>query len=118
MPVPEALIIGLGIRQAEFGLIEKQKRWLLGLETTGLEGLAAVIRALAVATPLGRKNTALLAATGQEEFWAHHSWLCSPRSTGHERRSNCGRSTTEFVRGSLWCRRVKHMRVRRKDICS
>jgi hypothetical protein len=73
MPILEAGIVGLGLRQAEFGLVEKQKRWLLRLETTGLEGLSAVIRALAVSPPLGWKNAALLAATGPEEFWAHHS---------------------------------------------
>ncbi|MGA2606055.1 MAG: hypothetical protein ABSH01_01205 [Terriglobia bacterium] len=75
MAIPEALIVGLGVRQAEFGLVQKQKRGLLGLETTGLEGLAAVIRALPVTARLGRKNTGLLAATGQEEFPAQHSWL-------------------------------------------
>jgi hypothetical protein len=77
MPVPEALIVGLGIRQTESGLVQKRRGRLLRLETTGLDGLAAVIRALAAATPLGRKNAALLAATGQEEFWAQHSRLCS-----------------------------------------
>jgi hypothetical protein len=77
MPVPDAPIVGLGIRQAEFGLVQKQKRRLLGLETIGLEGLAAMICALALTARRGRKNTALLAATGQEEFPAQHSWLCS-----------------------------------------
>jgi hypothetical protein len=78
MPIPDALIVGLGVGQAEFGLVEKQERRLLGLETNGLLGLAAVIRALPLTTRLGRKNATLLAATGQQELWAHHSWLCSP----------------------------------------
>jgi hypothetical protein len=73
MPIPDATIVGLGIGQTEFGLVQKQKRWLLGLETVGLEGLAAMISALAMAARLGRKNAALLAATGQEEFPAQHS---------------------------------------------
>jgi hypothetical protein len=68
MPIPEALIVGLGVRQAESGLVQKQKRGLLGLKAIGLEGLAAVIRALAVTARLGRKNAALLAAARQEEF--------------------------------------------------
>jgi hypothetical protein len=55
MPVPDAGIVGLGVRQAEFGLVQKQERWLPGLETTGLEGLAEVISALAVTARLGRK---------------------------------------------------------------
>jgi hypothetical protein len=73
MPIPDALIIGLGIGEAEFGLVEKQKRRLLGLETTGFKGLAVMIRAFAATARLGRKNAALLAATGQGEFSAHHS---------------------------------------------
>jgi hypothetical protein len=77
MPIPDPTIVGLGIRQAEFGLVQKQKRGLLGLETAGLEGLAAVIGALAVGARLGWKNAALLAATGQEEFPAQHSGLGS-----------------------------------------
>jgi hypothetical protein len=68
MPVPEALIVRLGIGQAEFGLLEKQKRRLLGLETTRLEGLATVVGALALSARLAGKNAALLAATGREEF--------------------------------------------------
>jgi hypothetical protein len=75
MPIPDAAIVGLAIRQAEFGLVEKQKRRLLGLETIGLEGLAAVIYALAVTARLGRKNTGLLAATWQKEFPAQHACL-------------------------------------------
>ena len=61
MPISEALIVGLGVRQAEFGLVKKQKRGLLRLKTIGLEGLAAVIRAFAVTARLGRKNAALRA---------------------------------------------------------
>jgi hypothetical protein len=76
MPIPHAAIVGLGVRQAEFGLVKKQERGLLRLKTTGLEGLAAVIHALAVTARLGRKNAALLAATRQEEFPAQHAWLC------------------------------------------
>jgi len=45
------------------------------LETTGLEGLAAVISALAATAPLSRKNAALLAATEEEEFRGQYSWL-------------------------------------------
>jgi hypothetical protein len=101
MPIPDAPIVGLGVRQAESGLVQKQKRGLLGLKTTGLEGLAAVIRALAVTAPLGRKNAALLAAAGQEEFPAQRSWMGSQRSTRFERRSTSGRSTMKSARSSL-----------------
>jgi len=73
MPIPDAPIIGLSVRQAEFGLVKKQERGLLGLKTIGLEGLAAVMRTLAGAARLGRKNAALLAAAGQEEFPAPRS---------------------------------------------
>jgi hypothetical protein len=68
MPVPDAVIVRLGVGQAEFGLVQKQKRGLLGLEATGFEGLAAVIRALAVTAWLGRKNATLLTAARQEVF--------------------------------------------------
>jgi len=71
MPVPEALIVGLGIRQAEFGLFEKQRRRLLGLETIRLEPLAAVVGALPLAAWLARKDAAFLAAAGQGEPPAH-----------------------------------------------
>jgi hypothetical protein len=77
MSIPDALIVGLVIRQTESSLVEKQKRRLLGLETTGLEGLAAMVRALAATARLGGKNAALLAAPGQKEFRAHHPWLGS-----------------------------------------
>jgi hypothetical protein len=100
MPIPEALIVGLGVRQAESGLVQKQKRGLLGLKTPGLEGLAAVIRALALTAPLGRKNAALLAAAGQEEFPAQRSRMCSHRSARFERRSASGRSTMKPARSS------------------
>jgi hypothetical protein len=70
MPVPEALIFGLRIREAEFGLLEKQERRLLGLETTRLEGLAAVVGTLALSARLAGKNAPLLAATGRDEFRA------------------------------------------------
>jgi hypothetical protein len=76
MPIPNATIVGLGIRQAEFGLVQKQERWLPGLEATGLEELAAVIDTLAARPRLGRKNAPLLAATGQQGFPAWHSRLC------------------------------------------
>jgi hypothetical protein len=77
MPIPDALIFGLRIREAEFGLLEKQKGRLLGLETTRLEGLAAVVSALTLTARLAGKNAALLAAPGQEEFWAQRSRLGS-----------------------------------------
>jgi hypothetical protein len=64
IPIADARIIGLGIRQAEFGLVKKQRRGLQGLEASGLERLAAVVRALATAAGLSRKNTGLLGATG------------------------------------------------------
>jgi hypothetical protein len=104
MPIPETLIVGLGIGQAEFGLVEKQKRRLLGLETTRLQGLAAVIGALAVAVWLGRKNAALPATTGQKEFAAQHCWMCAQRGRRLEgpRASRHGRR--ERVRGSWWGR--------------
>jgi hypothetical protein len=76
MPISEALIVGLGIRQAEFGLVEEQKRGLLGLETTGLEGLAAVVQALPATARLGWKNTSLMAAAGQKELPAQRPTLC------------------------------------------
>jgi hypothetical protein len=65
MAISDAPIVGLGIRQAEFGLVKKQGRGLQRLEASGLERLAAVIRALAVAARLRRKNAGLLAAAGQ-----------------------------------------------------
>ena len=105
MPIPDAPIVGLSVRQAEFGLVQKQKRGLLRLKTTRLEGLAAVIRALAVTARLGRKNAALLAAAGQEEFPAQRSRMCSQRSMRFERRSISGRSTRKSARSSLWWRR-------------
>jgi hypothetical protein len=101
MPIPEALVVGLGIRQAESGLVQKQKSRLLGLKTMGLEGLAAVIRALAVTLRLGRKNAALLAAAGQEELPARRSGMCLQRSTRFERRSTSGRSTMKSARSWL-----------------
>jgi hypothetical protein len=104
MPISEALIVGLGVRQAEFGLVKKQKRGLLRLKTIGLEGLAAVIRAFAVTARLGRKNAALLAAAGQEEFPAQRSWMCSQRRMRFERRSTSGLSTMKSARSSLWWR--------------
>jgi hypothetical protein len=116
MPIPDSIIVGLEIRQAEFGLVQKQKRWLLGLETSGLEGLAAVIGALTVTTRLGRKNAALLAAAGQKEFPAQHSWLRWQRSRRLERRSASGRSTTERVRNPSRWRWVKKVRVRSKQL--
>jgi len=101
VPIPEALIVGLGVRQAEPGLVQQQKRGLPGLKTIGLEGLATVIRALAVAPRLGRKNAALLAAAGQEEFPAQRSGMCPQRSMRFERRSTSGRSTMKSARSSL-----------------
>jgi hypothetical protein len=101
MPIPEALIVRLGVRQAEPGLVQQQKRRLLGLKTIGLEGLAAVIHALAVAPRLGRKNAALLAAAGQEEFPAQRSGMRPQRSMRFERRSTSGRSTMKSARSSL-----------------
>ena len=68
MPVPDAPIVGLGVRQAESGLVQKQKRGLLRLKTTGLEGLAAVLGALAVRARLRREDAAFLAAARQEVF--------------------------------------------------
>jgi hypothetical protein len=67
MAVPDTTIVGFGIRQAEFGLVKKQERRLQRLETTRIEGLAAVISAFAAAAGLSRKDARLLAATGQEE---------------------------------------------------
>jgi len=64
IPISGARIIGLGIRQAEFGLVKKQGRGLHGLEATGLERQAAVVRALTVTARLSWKNAGLLAATG------------------------------------------------------
>jgi hypothetical protein len=118
MPIRDAPIVGLGVRQAEFGLVEKQKRGLLGLKTIGLEGLATVIRALALTAPLGRKNAALLAAPGQEEFPAQRSWICSQRNTSFERRPASGRRSMKSARSSLWRRRLYDAKVRPKHICS
>jgi hypothetical protein len=56
-------------------LVQKQKRGLLRLETNRLEGLAAVISALAVSARLGRKDAALLATARQEEFPEQHDGL-------------------------------------------
>jgi hypothetical protein len=99
MPVPDAAIVRLGVRQAEFGLIQKQKRWLLGLETTGFEALAAVMSALAVTARLGRKNAALLAAARQEVFPAQGGCLFPQGSMRFERRSTSGRS----IMNPGWC---------------
>ena len=77
MPVPHPLIVGLGIRQAESGLVEKQERGLFRLKTIGLEGLAAVIGALAITAPLGRKHAALPAAARREVFRAQACRLCA-----------------------------------------
>jgi len=77
MPVSHATVIRLGIRQAEFGLVKKQKRRLQRLEPPGLERLAAVIRALAATARLSRKNAGLLAATGREELPAQRFRLGS-----------------------------------------
>ena len=64
IPISGARIIGLGIRQAEFGLVKKQERGLHGLEATGLERQAAVVRTLTTAAGLSWKDAGLLAATG------------------------------------------------------
>jgi hypothetical protein len=47
---------------------------------------------------LSRKNAALLAAAGQEEFPAQHSRMCSRRSMRSERRSTSGRSPMKSAR--------------------
>jgi hypothetical protein len=116
MPVPDALIVGLGIGQAESGLVEKQKRRLLGLKTIGLEGLAAVIGALAVTARLGRKNAALLAAAGQEELPAQQASRRSQGSRRLEGRCASRHSTTERMRNWRRRRRAKSLRMRRKHI--
>jgi hypothetical protein len=64
MAILYAPIVRLGIRQAEFGLVEKQERWLKGLEAPRFIRLEAVIRALAVSARLSRKNARFVAATG------------------------------------------------------
>jgi len=63
MPVLHAPIIGLSIRQAESGLVEKQGRWLQRLETTGFNELAAVIYALAVCAGLSWENARFVGTT-------------------------------------------------------
>jgi hypothetical protein len=116
MPVPDPPIVGLVVRQAEFGLVQKQKSGLLRLKTNGIEGLAAMIRALAVTARLSRKNARLLAAAGQKEFAAQRSRERRQQSTGFERRSASGRSTMKPARSWLGRRlrwngevRPKHM---------
>ena len=68
MAVLDTTIIGFGIRQAEFGLVKKQKRRLQRLETIRLEGLAAVIGALAAAAELSGKDARLLAAARRKKI--------------------------------------------------
>ena len=76
MTISDASIVGLRIRQPEFGLVQKQARRLLGLEATGLKGLAAVIHTLAVTTGLGWKDAGLVAAAGQEEIPTQPYGIC------------------------------------------
>ena len=59
-----APVVGLRIRQAEPGLVKQQVRWLQGLETTGFNGLAAVVRALAVCARLSWENARLVGTSG------------------------------------------------------
>jgi hypothetical protein len=118
MPIPDAPIVGLGVGQAESGLVQKEKRWLLGLETTGLERLAAVIRALAVRARLRRKNAALAAATGQQEFPAQDSGLGPACRMRGARQAISHRRNSESVGRSLRKRGAKEARVRPKQLCS
>ena len=113
MPVPDAAIVRLGVRQAEFGLIQKQKRWLLGLETTGFEALAAVMSALAVTARLGREDAALPAAARQGMLQAQAG--CSMR---FEQRSSPGRCAVRSMRWLSWWQRVQHANGRRQNIDS
>jgi hypothetical protein len=106
MPIPDARIVRLRVRQAEPGLVQKQKRGLLGLETTGFEGLSAVIRAFAVTARLGRKNATLPAAAGQIDLPTQHSLRCALRSMSSERRLNFSHLTMKPSRSSrAWRRR-------------
>jgi hypothetical protein len=107
MPVPDAAIVGLRFRQAEFGLVQKQTRWLFRLETTGLEGLAAMMGALAATSGVGRENAALPAAAGKRQFAEQHSGLVGSR-----------RSTWEAARGLLWRQLMKDGRVRSNHLSS
>jgi len=59
-----APVVRLGIRQAEFGLVKKQERWLQRLEATRFNGLAAMISALAMSAGLSWKNARFVAAAG------------------------------------------------------
>ena len=68
MPVRDARVVGLAIRQAEFSLIQKQERGLMGMEISWLERLAAVIGALAIVARLAREYTAFVATARCEEF--------------------------------------------------
>ena len=76
-----ASVVGLGIRQAEFGLVEKQGRWLQGLEATRFCGLAAMIRALASSARLSWKNARFVAATGDAGLPTQRSCLATQRRT-------------------------------------
>jgi hypothetical protein len=85
MAILYAPIVGLGIRQAEFGLVEKQGRWLQGLEATRFCGLATVIRALSVSAGLSWKNARFVAATGDVGLPTQRSGLATQRRTRLER---------------------------------
>jgi hypothetical protein len=77
------------------------------LETTGLEGLAAMISALAAPSWVGRKDAALPAATGKGEFSQQHAGLGGGQ-----------RTASEFVRGPLRRHLMKDRRVRSNHLCS
>jgi hypothetical protein len=76
-----APIVGLFIRQAEFGLVEKQGRWLQGLEATRFCGLAAMIGALAASAGLSWKNARFVAASGDVGLATQRSGLATQRRT-------------------------------------
>ena len=72
-------IVGLGIRQAEFGLVEKQGRGLQRLEATRFCGLATVVHALAVSGGLSWENARFVAATRDIGFPTQRSGLATQR---------------------------------------
>jgi len=74
-----ASVVGLGVRQAEFGLVEKQGRWLQGLEATRFCELATMIRALAVSAGLSWKNARFVAAAGDAGLPTQRSGLATQR---------------------------------------
>ena len=97
IPVLYTPIVGLGIRQAESGLVKKQERGLQRLETAGFNGLAAVVRTLAVCARLSWENARLVATTGQVGIPAQLCRLAAQRRARLGRWPDSRRATKQAV---------------------